>query len=414
MNFYQTNYQNIYQYYCIECKTKRAQFNYKRIYPEQYCRDCKKEGMVDSKKYICNDNDCLHVARYIQEGDKIPKYCRDHIKGNFISIDPESKNCYRKSYCCKNKDCYRKSIYNTEGEKIPEYCWKHKKENMKPYDFNFCLQCDNIAKYDYSHKSLVGADFCYEHKEEGMYNIYTQHCSHENCEELGIYGHEKEVIYCSEHMKNDMIVQNENICKTLYCEKNIHKNSNNGYCSYCFVNLFPEEAKNSRMKNSKELHIIQFIMKMIPDKNFVFNKKINNARPDIVLKLDSQNIIIEIDENQHKNYDQICEKKRINELYCDLQFKNIVLIRFNPDKYTDSYKNIKESCFKLSQNGKCILDLKQKKEYEKRMKKLVDTITYYINHNTNEALTTIHLFFDNYSDDEESKKYMKITNIFTV
>lgn len=414
MNFYQTNYKNIYQYVCIDCKSKRAQFNYKKIFPEQYCRDCKKENMVDSKKYICIEKECLRAAKYIKEGDKIPNYCREHIKGNFISIDIDNKNSYRKSYCCKEKNCFRKSIYNNEGEKIPEYCWKHKKDNMVPYDFNICLNCNNIAKYDYSHKSLVGADYCFEHKEEGMYNIYTEHCNFENCEELGIYGYEKNEIYCTEHMKNDMKVLREDVCKTLYCEKIIKPNSNNGYCSYCFINIFPEEAKNSRMKNSKELHIIQYIMKQIPDKNFVFNKKINNSRPDIILKLENQIIIIEIDEEQHKDYNQICEKKRVNELFCDLQYKNIILIRFNPDKYIDSYKNTKESCFKLSDNGKCILDLKQKKEYEKRMKKLIDTITYYINHNTDEVFTTIYLFYDGFNDELESKKYMKISELFTV
>ncbi len=370
--------------------------------------------MVDSKKYICEEKNCFKIARYIQKGDKKPKYCRDHKKEDSISVNKDDNDNHKrfiKSYSCKEKKCIRKSVYNYEGEKAPEYCWEHKKNDMVSYNFNICLDCENIAKYDYPHKSLVGCDKCFQHKEEGMINLYTEHCDYEDCEELGIYGYEKQHLYCSQHMKNDMVVLNPYICKTLYCEKVVKKDHNKGLCSYCFVNLHQEEAKNTKMKNSKELNIIQYIMKMIPEKNFVFNKKINNARPDIILKLDNQIIIIEIDENQHKGYIEECEKKRINELYCDLEYKNIILIRFNPDNYTDSFMNKKESCFKLNENGKYILDAKQKKQYLKRMNKLVDTITYYIEHTTNEPLTSVHLFFDGYYDEEEAKKYMNMNMI---
>ncbi len=414
MNFCMSNFHKIYPYYCIKCKTLKAQFNYKNTYPEQFCKNCKDTNMVDSKKFICEDNKCLKIARYIQEGDKKPKYCRDHKKENYTSInkdDNDNNKRYIKAFSCKENNCMRKSMYNFEDKKIPEYCWKHKKNDMISFEFNICLDCTNISKYDYQYKSLVGADKCFSHKEEGMINIYTEHCCYEDCEELGIYGYEKPNLFCSTHMKNDMIVLNDYMCKTLFCEKIIKKNQNKGLCSYCFVNLHQEEAKNTKMRNSKELNIIQYIMKIIPEKNFMFNKKINSARPDIILRLENHIIIIEIDENQHKGYIEECERKRINELYCDLEYKNIILIRFNPDNYIDSFKNKKESCFKLNENGKYILDPKQKKQYSKRMKKLTDTILYYIEHITKEPLTTIHLFFDGYHDEEEAKKYMNMNMI---
>lgn len=48
---------------------------------------------------------------------------------------------------------------------------------------------------------------------------------------------------------------------------------------------------------------------------------------------------IECDENQHKNYEKICENRRSMEIFEDLNFKPIIFIRFNPDSYIEN--NIK-------------------------------------------------------------------------
>ena len=72
----------------------------------------------------------------------------------------------------------------------------------------------------------------------------------------------------------------------------------------------------------------------------MYDKKIQDGcstrRPDLFLDLGYQIIIIEIDENQHIDYDCSCENKRIMELSQDVGHRPIVFIRFNPD----DYKNI--------------------------------------------------------------------------
>ncbi len=405
------NFHTIYKYYCKECNINKAKYNYKNVFPEEFCSKCKKEGMVDKRRFICIDKECTRNAVYLDENTKKLSYCIKHKKGNTKVENEEENYRFVKSYNCGKENCLRKSLYNYEGKKIPEWCFKHKEESMIPYYFNICLDCDQISKYDYISKSLVGPNFCFLHKHEYMENLYNEHCNFENCINIGIYGYDKEntKLYCTEHYKREMKVQKKNICKTIFCEKKVN-NCYKGYCAYCFVNTFPEEAKNTKMRNCREIYIIQCIMKSIPGKNFIFNKKINNARPDIILKLENQILIIEIDENQHKNYSNECETQRINELYCDLDYKNIVLIRFNPDTYIDSFKKKKESCFISNNEGKYILNSKQKKEYEIRINKLCDTINYYIKNQISEPLKIINLFFDNYCDNEDLHKDIQIIN----
>ena len=71
----------------------------------------------------------------------------------------------------------------------------------------------------------------------------------------------------------------------------------------------------------------------------MINNGSSRRRPDILLDLDNQIIIIEVDENQHLYYDCSCQNKRIMELSQDVNFKNIIFIRFNPDAYLDAHGN---------------------------------------------------------------------------
>ena len=58
----------------------------------------------------------------------------------------------------------------------------------------------------------------------------------------------------------------------------------------------------------KEMSIVQKMIKLFPKENIVLNKKFNNRKPDIWFK--DNNIIIEVDEGNHENYNSDDEKER--------------------------------------------------------------------------------------------------------
>ena len=58
----------------------------------------------------------------------------------------------------------------------------------------------------------------------------------------------------------------------------------------------------------EETSMSQKIIKLFPHENIVFNKIFNNRKSDIWLK--NNNIIIEVDEATHENYDSDDEKER--------------------------------------------------------------------------------------------------------
>jgi hypothetical protein len=116
-------------------------------------------------------------------------------------------------------------------------------------------------------------------------------------------------------------------------------------------------------------------------------------RPDILLDLGYQVLIIEIDENAHQDYDCSCENKRIMELSQDVGHRPIVFIRFNPDSYRKGTIKI-PSCWEQNMNGICVV--KYKEDWEYRLNTLEAQIKYWtsINNSTNKIIETIQLFYD--------------------
>lgn len=57
----------------------------------------------------------------------------------------------------------------------------------------------------------------------------------------------------------------------------------------------------------------------------------SKKRPDIFFDLLFHVVIVEIDERQHRSYEDSCECSRINEIVNGIGGKAVIIIRFNPD-----------------------------------------------------------------------------------
>jgi len=136
-----------------------------------------------------------------------------------------------------------------------------------------------------------------------------------------------------------------------------------------------------------------------PDVKWITDKIVSGGcskrRADMLSDLLYQIVIIEIDENQHTDYDCSCENKRIMELSQDLGHRPIVFIRFNPDDYEKNGTNI-SSCWGKDGHGFCVVKKSKKSEWIQRLNTLKEQIEYWINpiNMTNKTIETIQLFYD--------------------
>lgn len=241
--------------------------------------------------------------------------------------------------------------------------------------------------------------FCFEHKNNDMVDVINKRCIHEGCEKQPSFNYEniKKRLYCIEHKKEDMIDIMSRRCKN-NCDTIVNHKKYEGYCLFCFIHLFPEKPVTRNYK-TKEKHITDDIKENYKQYNWTCDKTISGGcskrRPDMFLELDNQCIIIEIDENQHIDYDCTCENKRIMELSQDVGHKPIVFIRFNPDDYLDGENNI-TSCWIIGKDGICRIKKNKVKEWDNRMSILKEHINYWIQpeNTTNKTVEIIQLFYD--------------------
>ena len=239
--------------------------------------------------------------------------------------------------------------------------------------------------------------YCATHKKEGMINTKTATCIHEGCKKQPSFNYEGQTkaLYCTTHKKEGMRDIKHQTCFHDWCSIRVGTKYE-GYCLRCYIYTFPDKPV-ARNYKTKEKAVVDFVCERFPEHTWITDKKVNDGcsmrRPDILLDLGYQVLIIEIDENAHQDYDCSCENKRIMELSQDVGHRPIVFIRFNPDSYRKGTIKI-PSCWEQNMNGICVV--KYKEDWEYRLNTLEAQIKYWtsINNNTNKIIETIQLFYD--------------------
>jgi hypothetical protein len=186
-------------------------------------------------------------------------------------------------------------------------------------------------------------------------------------------------------------------CKSDWCLTLVQEKYD-GYCLYCYINLFPDKPV-SRNYKTKEYAVVEYVASRYPDLHWIADKIVNGGcskrRPELLLDLGYQILIVEVDENHHVDYDCSCENKRIMELSKDMGHRPMVFIRFNPDEYEKDGESI-TSCWGNNKKGICQVKNSIKSEWEERLLVLAQHIDYWINPDniTNKTNESVQLYYD--------------------
>jgi hypothetical protein len=203
---------------------------------------------------------------------------------------------------------------------------------------------------------------------------------------------------CCIDCKDDKMVDVKSIrCHSDFCNTIVGARTKyKGYCTYCFINLFPEEEITRNYK-TKEQTVVNFVRDNFKDYSWKADKRIDGGsslrRPDLFLNLENQIIIVEVDENQHKLYEDICENKRIMEISKDVNHKPIVFIRFNPDKYIDKNNKNIPSCWSINKNTG-VLKINYVNKWNERLNSLKEQIDYWSIYDTDKTVEVVQLYYD--------------------
>jgi hypothetical protein len=298
----------------------RPHYNLKGLTPI-YCVGHKLEDMIDvtNKRCLGTDTESCDLQPTYGIKNMPAQYCVKHALKGMIDV--------KHKVCCEST-CITRPSFNIIGEKTPIRCAKHKLTGMvdtsKPILKCIHKTCLNQPTHNIKDKRAI---YCEEHiSESNMINVLGK-CS--KCKKNSVYINNK-IKYCIDHIDEKTKAQIKKLCK--YCDNNEYATH---VCKECCIN-----------KHKKEYNVVQYLKKNLCNK-FIYDKnepvkECSKRRPDIFFDLDTHVIIVEIDENQHKSYDEQCECARMNEIVNSLGGLPVVFIRYNPDK---SYNKKKEMCF---------------------------------------------------------------------
>ena len=280
----------------------------------KYCKKHKKDGMIDvkNKKNHCIVENCNKQASYNYSHIKRGCYCKTHKKDEMIDV---------KHPKCLEKNCMIRPSFALNGSKVGLYCYKHKMADMIDVVSILCQHdgCTTQPSYGYIIKKPL---FCKKHKEKDMVYVRSQ-CLFEGCITQPVYNfkRKKRPKYCNEHKKDGMVDIINPMCQG--CGLFIVNKKK--FCAYCNPNA---KAK------TREYEVVVYMEENF-DKKFVHNKSTGNGvcggkRPDILYDADTHFVIIEVDEDQHRQYEKSCEVSRMVDIYTSLGMRTI-FIRYNPD-----------------------------------------------------------------------------------
>lgn len=429
---------------CIICKKKQPSYNYEGKIPT-HCKDCKLVNMIDviSKLCIvCNKNrpvyslresDSKGIYSHSESNKKVPTHCSkcktdemDNVN-NIKCIDCKLKiPSFNKlgefpRYCI---DCKTEEMVNVRSEKCNKCGITEPSFNIEGHPAKFCAKCKTSDMVDVKSPKCATckkvcasfnikgqkAKFCNNCKTSEMINVFSKKCTICGLVEAYFNNFGEQRAYCfkcktpemvdvkskeCEHGKKRqhcIICTPSRVCKN--CKQiQVNKNSfHHPYCFNCFCVLNPD-IDIPRKYKIKENYVKEYLIDEFKENiTMIFDKKIENGcslrRPDVLIDFGIYVVIVECDEEQHKNYS--CENKRMMEIFQDVGNRSCIFIRFNPDNYKKENKKYK-SCFSTTISGLKV----NEEEFKRRMKEVVNIIDDYKKGNCpTKEVTIIQLFYD--------------------
>jgi hypothetical protein len=107
-------------------------------------------------------------------------------------------------------------------------------------------------------------------------------------------------------------------------------------CKYCDIREdVPFVCVTCRQRMHKKEHAVVRHLRRTIDVPLVYDEspgfECTRRRPDIRFEMPTHDVIVEVDENQHRGYDESCECARISEIVGAIGGKSVVFVRYNPD-----------------------------------------------------------------------------------
>ena len=311
---------------------------------------------------ICQYPECQKYASYGPLGKNIRIYCKSYAEDGMVAERQDKRTCIHPDH---NNDKYVRASFNFPDEKKPLYCKAHAQKGMINFNTRNSIKCQDCQK---------------KHPSFGIEGQKATHCAK-----------------CAD--KNTMVDLISNLCiQEEGCALDNMVDVVNPMCTSCglfVVSLKPYLCQyckpNSTLREkTKEILVVNHLMENGYD--FIHNKSTGfvcgNFRPDIKIDAGTHYVIVEIDEDQHSQYESRCEIARMYNI-CQAEGINCIFIRYNPDVW------------RVDGKVKKVFTQKRLDELAKMIDRCIDRCIEKIPY----AILTVHRMFYNSDTDDYIQEY---------
>ena len=274
--------------------------------------------MVDVKSRRCAFVGCGAVQPgYGNPGGKSGSHCFAHKTRTMVLV--------RHLGCKQSKECMRKPYYAEPDEASAKMCGVHRSKTMVSIESKRCQTPKCKRDAEFGKTEVNRAQFCIDHKPDGYVDVYAaRRCEHAGCTADWDLTYEttegavKQHKACLAHAPAGYEEEIKRFCK--YCDV---REDVEFVCASCKLRMHKKEHAVVRHLR----RTIKLPFKYDESPGFECTRK----RPDIRFEMPTHDVIVEVDENQHRGYAESCECARIAEIVGAIGGKAVVFIRYNPD-----------------------------------------------------------------------------------
>jgi hypothetical protein len=313
-----------------------------------WCAEHAAQGMKDVCNKRCAHGTCTRLPSFNMPGEKGGLYCEEHAKKGMRNVHAKR---------CAHETCERQPSFNVPG-KPAIYCEEHAKQGMGDVRSKKCAHAKCELRPSFNAPDQTKPILCKEHKLEGMIGVGTMKCQAKPCRAVATHGKDElhRAQFCFDHKREtDVRISDALMCGFPGCpaqyefvvEEGTHKvclaHAPPGYeaalkrmCKYCDIREdVPFVCVGCRQRMHKKEHAVVRHFRRTLNAPLKYDEspgyECTKKRPDIRFETPTHDVVVEVDENQHRGYEESCECARISELVGAIGGKSVVFVRYNPD-----------------------------------------------------------------------------------
>jgi len=286
-----------------------------------HCSKHKDDEEINLITKRCEFENCETIPIYGSIIDKKPRFCTIHKQ--YDSVDVKHDNCLYLG-------CTSRPRYGDFEDRVAIFCWKHRHPNHENVADKLCVGGESICKGNvlYGYPGFTPSH-CKNHKQAGQMVKSKSKCQNPECKSPAFFGITYPM-FCEDHKKKnhkDLINKN---CKSCNLPNVLDLNL---LCQYCNPETFKRVylKKQNKVKDYLDKYLCN-TSKYISYDKIIYGGYCGKERPDFFFDFGTFILVLEVDENQHKDRPKECEYARMINIFHSFGMKTL-FIRYNPDKY---------------------------------------------------------------------------------